>query len=537
MKINSPVTNVEKHFPEGASLYSRTSPKGVIEDLNTHFAEMSGFAPEEMIGKAHNMVRHPDVPAAVFKDLWNDLKQGRPWRGVLKNWRRDGGFYWVVANASPVRDKERKIIGYQSVRFAPTRAEIQEAEEIFRRINQGDKSVYIEHGKLIRRRPIRKFLLEDGFMWTVATQIAIAPSIAILLGYSPWLLALITLAFVPTFNTLKIWRHRQNINALLEWNEQMLVSGDLRHRLPGKAMRHPQVRYLARSLYDFVCAMRATIKGVEDVAKDVATVAHETQQGVANIHQASLNQNQATASSAATIEQVTVSISEVAAQTEATRTAAQKIDEEARAALKISDEAALHIQSLAGHIQTTARQIDTLGQRSADINQIVNLIREIADQTNLLALNAAIEAARAGETGRGFAVVADEVRKLAERTAKATEDISQMTQIIASDAAQAVAAMSEGETQAKQSVTVVNEVAHTLQQISSSIQVAVDKVTGIDHATQEQRNAMQLLANEMEHISDMTRRNVEAIDETRQLADRLDNISERMLESARQYLV
>ncbi|BBR40814.1 hypothetical protein WP3W19E03_33390 [Aeromonas veronii] len=120
MKINQPVTNVETLLPEGEFIYSSTDLKGVIVEANEAFVRISNFTRDEMIGQSHNMVRHPDMPPEAFADLWRDLKAGRPWRGIVKNRRKDGGFYWVVANVSPVRENGQ-LIGYQSVRARPTR--------------------------------------------------------------------------------------------------------------------------------------------------------------------------------------------------------------------------------------------------------------------------------------------------------------------------------------------------------------------------------------------------------------------------------
>lgn len=102
MKINQPVTNVETLLPEGEFIYSSTDLKGVIVEANEAFVRISNFTRDEMIGQSHNMVRHPDMPPEAFADLWRDLKAGRPWRGIVKNRRKDGGFYWVVANVSEV---------------------------------------------------------------------------------------------------------------------------------------------------------------------------------------------------------------------------------------------------------------------------------------------------------------------------------------------------------------------------------------------------------------------------------------------------
>ena len=538
MKINSPVTNVEKRFAETESLYSRTNLKGQIEEINDPFVDMSGFTREELVGKSHNIVRHPDMPPAAFKDFWDDMKQGRPWRGVIKNWRKDGGYYWVVANASPVRDAQRKVIGYQSVRFAPTAEEIQAAEQGYRRIAKGDKSLGVKHGRIVERGwSLDRAWRSDWMLWTPLALVAIAPSISMLLDMQSKLLALFSMLFVLAFITLFHYRNRRALEQLGDWIDHLLVSGDLRQLLPNVLVKHRFIGEISAKIFDFVCAMRATVRGVEDVAQQVADSTREARLGADHVYEASQVQSEATASSAAAVEQVTVSISEVAAQADMTKAAALQAGDEAQTALVVSDKAAQQIQELAAFIQTTAQQIASLGQRSDEINQIVGLIREIADQTNLLALNAAIEAARAGEQGRGFAVVADEVRKLAERTSQATQEISNMTGVIRDEATTAVDAMAHGVARVDSGVAVVHEVGDALGKIRDSMQAAIDMVVGISLATNEQKAAMTLLANDVERVSIMTQNNVAAAAQSQAVAERLEQISVRMLESARQYQI
>ena len=130
MKINMPVTNVESQLPEGEFIYSSTDLKGVIVEANEAFADVSNYTREEMIGQSHNLVRHPDMPPEAFADLWEDLKAGRPWRGIVKNRRKDGGFYWVHATVLP-NVRQGKVIGYSSIRRKPCRTQVAEAEALY----------------------------------------------------------------------------------------------------------------------------------------------------------------------------------------------------------------------------------------------------------------------------------------------------------------------------------------------------------------------------------------------------------------------
>jgi len=134
MKINMPVTNREIQMKKGQILVSRTDLKGIMTYANDEFVAISGYSRDELIGKNHNMVRHPDMPAAAFEDLWLTLKALRPWQGIVKNRAKSGDYYWVDANVLPVF-KNGKVDGYLSVRCVPSRDKIEKAERLYRLIN------------------------------------------------------------------------------------------------------------------------------------------------------------------------------------------------------------------------------------------------------------------------------------------------------------------------------------------------------------------------------------------------------------------
>jgi len=150
MRKNLPVTQVEREFPEGEFIVSRTNLKGLITYVNRTFIEMSGFTEPELIGAPHNLVRHPDVPAEAFADLWQTLKKGLPWSGLVKNRCKNGDFYWVFANVTPIQEKG-KVTGYLSVRTKPTRAQANMAENLYRDMREGRANVRIVGGDVVAK--------------------------------------------------------------------------------------------------------------------------------------------------------------------------------------------------------------------------------------------------------------------------------------------------------------------------------------------------------------------------------------------------
>ncbi|MFN7942961.1 MAG: PAS domain-containing protein [Thermoanaerobaculia bacterium] len=122
--------DVEVPFPPGELIVSQTDLEGRITMCNEGFVRMSGYPRHELLGQPHHILRHPDMPAAAFRDLWETISQGRRWNGYVKNLRKDGAFYWVYATVIP-KSRQGAIVGYTSVRREPSRARVAEAEKLY----------------------------------------------------------------------------------------------------------------------------------------------------------------------------------------------------------------------------------------------------------------------------------------------------------------------------------------------------------------------------------------------------------------------
>lgn len=150
MKINMPVSNNEITFDDSQFMLTKTDLMGTITYANPDFIKVSGFTEAELVGSGHNIVRHPDMPVEAYEDMWRNLKEGKPWTGMIKNRTKSGDFYWVMANAAPVYENG-KVVGYLSVRRKPTRKQVNEATEAYGMFKSGNaKGLRIIDGKVIQ---------------------------------------------------------------------------------------------------------------------------------------------------------------------------------------------------------------------------------------------------------------------------------------------------------------------------------------------------------------------------------------------------
>src|SRR5450830_2003784 len=150
MKSNHPVTQREYQFPGNETLLSTTDTASHMSYANAAFIRTSGYSADELMGQPHNLVRHPDMPAEAFADMWKSLKGGESWTGLVKNRRQNGDHYWVRANATPI-EHNGQVVGYMSVRTKPKAHEVQEAEALYQQMRSGNlKGRGLHKGLLVR---------------------------------------------------------------------------------------------------------------------------------------------------------------------------------------------------------------------------------------------------------------------------------------------------------------------------------------------------------------------------------------------------
>lgn len=544
MAVQQYVTNVETVVPENAFIYSQTDLKGKIVEANDVFAEISGYRVDDLIGQPHNMVRHPDMPQEAFADLWRSLKAGRPWQGIVKNRRSDGGFYWVVANVSPVRDNGR-IVGYQSLRQKPTREQIGAAADAYRRIKSGSHALRIEEGQVVRTHaPWIQHVCHPStqFVWACyAALLATACGFSLLFAGPghPTLrfAAAITLALnalgalVIRLHTLP--RLQSDLDGMATYLESILSTGDL--TLPFKLDQRGRSGVVARKLALMMSWVLGTVQCIADAVNKVESATGKVLTGIREIDEAANSQNSASASVAAAATELGLTIREMSDHLKTTENAVAESGRRATEGTGLSQQASERIVSLASSIKAASAEVEALGASSAEVGQIAGVIREIADQTNLLALNASIEAARAGEAGRGFAVVANEVRNLADRTMKATANINSLLEKIKGDSDRAIAGMRSGAGQVDTSVALVHQSQDTLDGINTLMSDAVRMVSEISTASSQQTEAMNEIGGNISHVAAMTEQSVRVVHRTTDLMSFLENMIGRVRNAVAQY--
>ncbi len=298
-----------------------------------------------------------------------------------------------------------------------------------------------------------------------------------------------------------------------------------------------EVGQTARAFNNLMANLQQSFGQVLSSVSRVSGAAQSLSSSSTQVAQSSSAQSEATASMAAAVEQMTVSINHVSDSAREAVEISRKSGELSTHGGGVIQNASSEMSRIAEAVQCTAQAIEQLGQHSDRISSIVQVIKEVADQTNLLALNAAIEAARAGEQGRGFAVVADEVRRLAERTTRATEEITGMIGAMQGSAQAAVSTMGSMVDQVGGGVELATRAGSSIVQIRDGAEQVVGVVNDISSALAEQSRASNDIACQVEKVAQMTEQNSAAAAETASTAHTLQELADAMLAVVRQFKI
>jgi aerotaxis receptor len=415
MRLNEPTTDREYALPPHRTLVSVTDLKGRITYCNAAFVEVSGFEREALIGQPHNIVRHPDMPEEAFRDMWDTIQAGLPWTGLVKNRRRDGDHYWVLANATPMKDGDR-LVGFMSVRSCPSRQAVAEAEVLYALMRDEAARGRPLHG--LHRGQVRRLdavgrlrrLLRPGLRGRLAGVNAAATlSVAAVAWASgPW--AWLAAPLAAALSTWCTWRLAVSPLRGVIADAHHLASGDLSRSVVVGADG------LAGELQQALMQLSVNLRTVVgDTRAEMASV----QAAAAEIASGNLDLSARTESQASSLQQTAASMEQI---TGTVGNSAQAAAEGARLAVETASIA----QRSNAAVEGVAQTMEGITQSSKRIGEIIGVVEDVAFQTNILALNAAVEAARAGPAGRGFAVVASEVRGLAQRTSGAAREIRQL---------------------------------------------------------------------------------------------------------------
>ena len=494
MKNNQPVTQREfvYDYDDDVTLMSMTDTQSYVTYANSAFIQVSGFERDEIIGKPHNLVRHPDMPKEAFADMWRTLKEGQSWSALVKNRRKNGDHYWVRANATPVH-RNNQLVGYMSVRTKPSRHEIEAAEVLYRDMREGragNRKLF--KGILVRTGVMRwaSILQTASVTWRLGAaamaSAGVVAAVSLAAGLSAGALGIVagtaTTAALANF----LWLRAQVAVPLATVLRvaQSAAMGSLESNV--SLNRVDEIGMLLRAVNQSALNLRSLVDDVSAQTQGMHIACSEISSGNDDL-------SVRTEQTASSLEETSASMEELGATVKQNAENASQANQLAASASVV----AVRCGDVVNQVVETMQGINESSRRIGDI---ISVIDGIAFQTNILALNAAVEAARAGEQGRGFAVVATEVRSLAGRSAEAAKQIKALVSA-------SVARVEEGSVLADKAGATMTEVVGSINRVASI-------VGEISLASAEQSSGVAQVGEAVGHMDQATQQNAALVEQS-----------------------
>jgi aerotaxis receptor len=475
---------------------------------NAAYLHASGYEWDELKGTITARMLHKDTPIQVSHDMVKTLRSQQPWTGIIKNQRKDGGYYWLRLNISPLYSKGA-FAGSLLVHTKPTRSEIQTFEATYQRL-RADKTLLFSHGRAISNSLLSRTIdrirhrgLGSRIWASMIALDALALTALLTVGdqgatlWGVWGTIVAATTMIGARLTSSIVQPLRDAVRMAN----RMAAGDLGSE--SHSARSDEIGSLIRALTQMNMNLRATVL---DVRGGVSLMQGATDE-IAN---GTLELSGRTEEQTAHLQGTTSSIDQINKMVQSTADSARQASQLAKSASAAADSGG----QVVGQVIST---MDGITHSSKKIAEIIGVIDSIAFQTNILALNAAVEAARAGEHGRGFAVVAGEVRNLAQRTAHSAREIK--------------ALISTSVDQVAQGSSLVNTAGRSIENIVDQVRRVTDLVDRIADATIGQSRGIGEVTQGVAKLDAMTQQNASLAQDSTFTADNLRAQAERLAQA------